>query len=52
MEKQYEMSSVDEYFDILEKEAQRRSQTVAKTLVKYIQKSKTVEEKIKERKAN
>jgi hypothetical protein len=48
MEKEYMMSSLDEYFSILDRETQRRSLTVAKTLVKYIQKTKECEEKLKE----
>jgi len=38
--KEYVMSSLDEYFDILDKENQKRSQVVAKSLVKYLQKAK------------
>jgi|GEM_PF-1093305 len=40
-EKNYIMSSLDEYFEILEKENQKRSKVVAKSLVKYLQKAKT-----------
>ena len=32
----YIMSSIDEYFEILDKEAQKRSQMVAKSLTKYL----------------
>lgn len=32
----YVMSSIDEYFEILDKEAQKRSQMVAKSLTKYL----------------
>lgn len=32
----YLMSSIDEYFEILDKEAQKRSQMVAKSLTKYL----------------
>ena len=34
--KNYIMSSIDEYFEILDKEAQKRSQMVAKSLTKYL----------------
>lgn len=34
----YIMSSIDEYFEILDKEAQKRSQMVAKSLTKYLKK--------------
>lgn len=37
----YIMSSIDEYFDILDKEAQKRSQMVAKSLTKYLKKIHT-----------
>jgi len=40
-EKEYIMSSLDEYFEILERENQKRSQVVAKSLIKYLQKAKT-----------
>jgi len=41
MEKQdYIMSSIDEYFEILDKENKKRSSMIAKSLVKYLQKSK------------
>ncbi len=36
----YLMSSLDEYFEILDRENQKRSQIIAKSLVKYLQKSK------------
>lgn len=36
----YLMSSLDEYFEILDKENKKRSEIVAKSLVKYLQKSK------------
>ncbi len=36
----YLMSSLDEYFEILDKENQKRSQIIAKSLVKYLQKNK------------
>lgn len=39
---QYIMSSIDEYFEILDKENKKRSELVAKSLVKYLQKSKEV----------
>ena len=32
----YVMSSIDEYFEILDKEAQKRSKMVAKSLTKYL----------------
>ena len=35
-EKDYVMSSVDEYFEILDKEAQKRSKMVAKSLTRYL----------------
>lgn len=35
-EKDYVMSSIDEYFEILDKEAQKRSKMVAKSLTKYL----------------
>ena len=37
---EYIMSSLDEYFEILDKENKKRSELVAKSLVKYLQKSK------------
>lgn len=37
---EYIMSSLDEYFDILDKENKKRSELVAKSLVKYLQKTK------------
>ena len=37
---EYFMSSIDEYFDILDKENKKRSEIIAKSLVKYLQKSK------------
>lgn len=37
---EYIMSSLDEYFEILDKENKKRSELVAKSLVKYMQKSK------------
>ena len=37
---EYIMSSLDEYFEILDKENKRSSELVAKSLVKYLQKSK------------
>ena len=39
--KEYTMSSLDEYFELLDKETQKRSQVVAKSLVKYLQKAKS-----------
>ncbi len=38
--KEYIMSSLDEYFEILDRENKKRSELVAKSLVKYLQKSK------------
>ena len=35
---EYIMSSLDEYFDILDRENKKRSELVAKSLVKYLQK--------------
>ena len=40
MENDYLISSIDEYFEILDRENQKRSKLVAKSLVKYLQKSK------------
>ena len=37
---EYTMSSLDEYFDILDRENKKRSELVAKSLVKYLQKNK------------
>lgn len=37
----YIMSSIDEYFDILDKESQKRSQMVAKSLTKYLKRIHT-----------
>ena len=37
----YVMSSIDEYFEILDKEAQKRSQMVAKSLTKYLKNIQT-----------
>ena len=39
---EYIMSSLDEYFDILDRENKKRSELVAKSLVKYLQKNKEV----------
>lgn len=38
--KEYIISSLDEYFEILDSENKKRSELVAKSLVKYLQKSK------------
>ena len=38
----YILSSLDEYFEILDRENRNRSQIIAKTLVKYLEKSKEV----------
>ena len=35
-ENDYTMSSIDEYFEILDKETQKRSKMVAKSLTKYL----------------
>lgn len=40
MENDYLISSIDEYFAILDRENQKRSKLAAKSLVKYLQKSK------------
>ena len=42
MEKQskYMMSSIEEYFDILDKQSQKNSQVIAKSLVKYLKATK------------
>ena len=37
---EYIMSSLDEYFQILDKENKKRSELVAKSLVKYLQQTK------------
>ena len=37
---EYIVSSLDEYFEILDRENKKRSELVAKSLVKYLQKSK------------
>lgn len=37
---EYIMSSLDEYFEILDRENKKRSEIVAKSLVKYLQKTK------------
>lgn len=37
----YLMSSIDEYFEILDQEAQKRSQMVAKSLTKYLKRVRT-----------
>ncbi len=47
---EYVMSSLEEYFEILDKENKKRSELVAKSLVKYLQKSKQ-ENKFEEIKA-
>jgi hypothetical protein len=53
MEKNYLDATIDEYFEILDRENQRRSKLVAKSLVKYLQnanqeedKSKTIKEQV------
>lgn len=40
-EQEYIMSSIDEYFEILDKEAQKRSKMVAKSLTKYLKNIQT-----------
>lgn len=40
-EQSYVMSSIDEYFEILDKEAQKRSKMVAKSLTKYLKNIQT-----------
>lgn len=40
MENDYLISSIDEYFAILDRENEKRSKLVAKSLVKYLKKSK------------
>ena len=37
---EYIMSSIEEYFEILDRENKKRSELIAKSLVKYLQKSK------------
>lgn len=39
LEKDYTMSSLDEYFNLLDEENTKRSQMVAKSLTKYLKKS-------------
>ena len=39
MENDYLMSSIDEYFSLLDAENQKRSQMVAKSLTKYLKNS-------------
>ncbi len=39
LEKEFMMSSLDEYFNLLDEENQKRSQMVAKSLTKYLKKS-------------
>lgn len=36
----YQMSSLEEYFEILDRENRERSQLIAKSLVKYLENSK------------
>ncbi len=38
-EQDYIMSSIDEYFNLLDAENQKRSEMVAKSLTKYLKKS-------------
>ena len=42
---EYVMSSIEEYFEILDRENKKRSEMVAKSLVKYLQKSKNEKSK-------
>ena len=37
--KEYVMSSIDEYFNLLDKENEKRTKMVAKSLTKYLKKS-------------
>lgn len=39
----YSIGTVDEYFALLDKETQKRSQMVAKSLVKYLKQAKNTE---------
>ena len=39
LEKDYMMSSLDEYFNLLEQENEKRTQMVAKSLTKYLKNS-------------
>ena len=39
VEKDYTMSSLDEYFNLLDQENTKRSQMIAKSLTKYMKKS-------------
>ena len=41
LDKDYMMSSLDEYFNLLEKENAKRSEMVAKSLTKYLKNSQT-----------
>lgn len=41
--REYIMSTLDEYFELLDKENKRRSEMIAKSLVKYLQKSKQID---------
>ncbi len=41
LDKDYMMSSLDEYFNLLEKENAKRSEMVAKSLTKYLRNSQT-----------
>jgi hypothetical protein len=47
MEKNYLDATLDEYFEILDRENQKRSKLVAKSLVKYLQSAKQDEDKFK-----
>lgn len=39
LEKGYAMATLDEYFNLLEKENEKRSKMIAKSLTKYLKKS-------------
>ena len=45
-EKDYVMSSVDEYFEILDRESQKRSKMVAKSLTRYLKNVQTSSQKL------
>ena len=41
--REYIKTTLDEYFELLDKENKRRSEMIAKSLVKYLQKSKQID---------
>ena len=48
LEKEFMMSSLDEYFNLLDEENQKRSQMVAKSLTKYLKRIHTNNNKFDE----